>query len=612
MQQKMIERFLNFVSRYKYEFLIMVFAFVYLYPVLNSGFVNDDIYNSLTHGASVNRGESVWSFIAENESYWFQHGRVFPLGPLITLLFDVLALTGDISLYYKLYIVLMTLVNIWLCGVLTEKITHSKRLKLFVMLVIPLFFQIAFISFSALYSFHGLAQGVMLFGLLSLIFTIFYFEKQKKRYAIWSAVFMACAMLLYEVGFMFIFAAILIALFRKEHSFGGRLKAVIPQLVVFALIFLVNVYARMTADTSSYSGVDIHLSDMNVIANTFLKQFSAAVPLSQVYCGREHISGSLIFFNWRQLVCLPIFAFMSYMIVFRIKKEEGQESNRANLLTILIGCIFVIVPCLLISASARYQNEIDFGLGHLPVYAEWLGMALITTGLFSLVANLIRKKTPILVLCIIVGLPILTVNICSMEGFFSSLYPHAVVSREAYVSAIKDSFYDEMNEKTLLVFDNSPQLFALPNGDLFATYAGRKMPAQDINTYKAAVANMEAAAMPSADALTVSSQLKMDTYFTKELCYDANGAVILKGHLDNISADAADPSIARILLSDVQLYINLSKGSRDITIEYTSYDADGNSQAHSTKIDAGSLSKDGIIMNLYEDGQIDGYSVIAW
>ena len=608
MHQKTIKCFLNFLNRYKYEFIIMVFAFVYLYPILKSGFVNDDVFNALAHGASVNRGVSVWNLIAENEYSWFVSGRVFPLGPFITLLFDALALTANMSFYYKLYIVLLTLANIWLCGVLVEKITHAKRLKLFVMLVIPIFFQIAFISFNALYSFHGLVQSVMLFGLLSLICTISYFEKQKKRYVVSSAVFMACAMLLYEVGFMFIFAVILIALFRKDRSFWSRLRAIIPQLTVFLLIFLVNVYARMTADTSAYGGVEVHLSDMNAVFSTFVKQFSAAVPLSQVYFGRENISGALIFFNWRQLICLPIFAFMSYMIVFRMKKKEDQESNKSNLLTILIGSVFVIVPCLLISVSSRYQSEIDYGIGHLPVYAEWLGMALITAGLFSLIANAIKKKTPVFVLCIIIGLPILTVNICSMQGLFNALYPHAVVSREVYVDAIEDGFYDEMNDSNLLVYDNSTQFYALPHGDLFATYAGRKINTQDINAYKESLYGEEASAEPSGDEQTVFSPAKTDVYFTKELYYDADGGVILKGQLKSIGLNT-ESNVQSIYVDHVSVYVYNEKDMTSIKLIYNTEADNGEVVEKATKFTAEKGFKDGQIIKFTEQELIDVNSI---
>lgn len=599
---------LSFLNNYKFEFLIMLFVFVYLYPVLGSGFVHDDVFNSMMHGVAVNGDMSVSSFVADNENFWLQSGRVFPLGPLIYYFFDVLSYTSNMCLYYKIYIVLLTMANVWLCGVLVEKITHSKRLKLFVMLIIPIFFQVVLISFNALYSFHGLVQNVMLFGLLSLIFAILYFEKKKKRDVVLSTVFMACAMLFYEVGFLFIFAVIFIALFRKEISFWSRVKSVIPQMSVFLLIFMVNVYARMTAEVSSYSGVDIHLGDMSAIIKTFLKQFSAAVPLTQAYFGKADIGNALIAFDWRHLVCLPIFAFMSYMIAFRLKKDDEQESNKANLLVILIGGICVAVPCFLISLSARYQGEVHLGYGHLPVYAEWLGMALITTGLFSLIANLIKKKTPVFLLCIVIGLPIMSINISTMDAFFTSLYPHSVVSRETYVSAIRDGFYDEVNDSSLLVYDNGTQFLALPTGDMFATYADRKIVTQDVNAYKQSLSVDNEPDKQNTDGQQAFSAKETDAYFTKELFYDVNGGLIVKGHLD-VSPDADDPSKIKMLLSNVQLYLNFPEALRNITIEYMSFSA-GGSDAHSTTIDAARLSKDGIVVDLSEGGLIDADSII--
>ncbi len=594
---------LGFLNRYKFEFIVMVFVYVYLTPVLGSGFLYDDSFNSLIHGAAVNGGVSINDLVAGNEQYWFDQGRVFPMGPLILFLFNALALTANASFYYKLYIVLMTLVNVWLCGVLVEEITHSKRLKLLVMLILPIFFQIAVSTFNALYSFHSLAQNVMFFGILSLLFTIYSFEKNKKRYIVLSAVFMACSMLFYEVGFLFIFVIMIIAFMNTDRKFTARLKMIIPQLVVFAVIFILNVYARMTAEAATYAGVDLHITDLMAIVKTFAKQFSAAVPLTQAYFGGVDMRGTLLSFDLRHLICLPIFAVLSYFIFFRIKKDEDQEKLKSNVLIMLIGAVFVIIPCALISISARYQtSDVHLGAGHLPVYVEWLGIALITAGLASILSQKKRLKLIIFHLCILLGLPILTININTMDDFFTYMNLHTVVAREAYVSAIKDGFYDEINETSSVLYDNSPQFYAVPNGDLFATYADRKMAAQDFYAYIDSLP-------PDAKEFSELADVGAGTRFTKEIYYGAGGGIILKGSLGGVRVDAVDSAKKKILISDAQLYVDMPNDVRTMTIQYNKYSDKDQFTHKSVSFDLNVVAEEGHIVYLDSDGWIDVNSI---
>lgn len=581
---------LNFLNKYKFELAIMVFVFVYLYPILNSGFYYDDSLNSLIHGAKVNENAHISDYFIGSQYYWFNQGRVFPLGPLVYYLFEVITYTENAVFFYKLFIVLLTLVNVWLCGVLIEKISHSKRLKLFVMLVLPVFFQIAVSTFNALYSFHGLLQNVMLFGLLSLIFMVNAIDRQKKRYVVFSTIFMACSMLLYEVGFMFIFALFVVTYINKDKKFVARLKSILPQLIVFVLILLVNVYARQNAIADTYEGVNLHLGSIAAIIKTFIKQFSGSLPLTQAVAGGVdliRVNSQIII---QQIICLLLFAVLAYFIVFRLEGEDVKQNKRPNVILLLIGFIFVATPCALISVSARYQVEVHFGASHLPVYAEWLGMAIITTVLFSIISYKIRKKLITYLLCVVIGLPAIFININTMNAFFDDTRASNVVARTVYENAINDGFYDEIGESDLLVFDNSPQFYALPNKDLFANYANRRIMSQDINAYLESLK-------------TGATDQTSGTYFTKEIFYNANGGVILKGDLLELRIDGAE---TKVFIADAQLYIEMqSQDDAKITIHYNDYDDFNNYTEKSAEINLNEISQNGHIADLDSEGYID-------
>lgn len=595
-------------AKYKFEFAVIAFVFIYLYPVLNSGFFYDDSLNSLIHGAKVNGNASIFDFIIGETARWAQGGRVFPLGPALCYpLFDVIVHTGNDMLIYKIYIVIMTLINVWLCGVVVEKITLSKKIKFISMLVIPAFFQVAVSTYNALYSFHGLLQSVMLFGLLSLLFAINSFEKQKKRYGILSGLFLACSMLLYEVGFIFIIPTVILIFYYKDGKFVDRIKRILPQLIVFTVIFLINVYARLTASIDTYVGVDINFNIVAIV-KTFLKQLSAAFPLTQAIFNGVDILKVCSNINIIHIISLPLFAVLAYFIVFRTKTAPDQEKKQSIPVLIMIGIALIIIPCVLISLSARYQiNDVKIGAGHLPVYAEWFGMALLTAGIFALINRKLKKKIVLYLLCLCIGLPVMFINISTMNTFFDETRPHNLIARSAMESAIKDGYYNEITEDNLLVYDNSTQFYAIPNENMFSTYSDRKIYAQNIVNY------IEQNSQESED---YPVEKESDTYFTKEIYYTDDVGIIFKGMLMGTKIDAENALNNRVYLSDVKLYI-YTKSNSDATYRFKYKDyTDGEHNIEKTvTIDLNDVSQisnpgeNGRILYLNIDGYIDSNSV---
>ncbi len=585
---------LNYIKNNKYEFAILILVFAYLYPVLNSGFYYDDALNSLIHGAKVNENAHLFDYIKGAEVYWFIQGRVFPLGPFIVYpLFELIAYMDNGVFFYKLYIVLLTMANVWLCGVAVEKVTRSKRLKLFAMLVLPVFFQIAMSTFNALYSFHGLLQYVMLFGLLSLIFMVNAIEKHKTGSIALSTIFMACSMLLYEVGFMFIIALFIVTYIEKDRKFLLRIRSILPQLIMCAIIFFVNVYARKNAVVETYGGVAVSVGSIRAIIVTFLKQFSGSLPLTQTVASRADLLQVNNHFGIQHLICLLLFAVLAYVVVLRVKENDSfqQEGKRRLAILFLIGCVFIAIPCALISISARYQAEIHFGAAHLPVYAEWIGMALITTVLFSVIGGKIRKTAVMYALCLIIGLPVIFININTMNAFFDDTRASNVVARAAYENAIKDGFYQEIDESSLLVYDNSLQNYAVPNKDFFANYANRRIAAQDIGSYIEAVKN---------------AAVDKKTFYTKEIFYDAEGAIVLMGNL----LPQADGSGTNCFITNARLYIYVMNTSdAQLTVSYNDYSGSYNYVKKQYKIRMDERKKKGAIISLESDGYIDINSI---
>lgn len=550
------------ISKYKYEVLILIFSFVFLYPILNTGYYYDDIFNATTHGAILNLYNSPIEMFFSIVGFWFGMGRVFPLGFLCYFMYDAFNYCANPLLVYKLFLILANLAVILVFGILVEKLTESKRAKLISMLGSVLFFQATLHHFNAIYAFHGLLQATFLFGALSLIYAIDAVKTGKIKYRILSSVFLCFALLTYEVGFAFIIPVLIIPFILIKRDTKKSIKYIAPQALVIACILAVNLCTRIMA-SQNYGGTSVDISSLSLVALTFLKQFIAAVPLAQTFLNDGVLQNAMRQVDIYDVVTLVLFALLSFFLFFKQKTQKEPAPNRNACLLIITGLSLWIIPSGLIAVSQRYQMELQFGIAHLPVYVESFGVICIIAGIILLLKSkfaLSKKRPLIFILLMVFSLPVLLINIKTMSAFFDSTKADILVSRNVTEQAIKSGFYDEQNDKNLLLFDEGDNVFAMPCGDIFANYAGRKIEAYEINQYVAQHAEFSATAEYKNDG-------NDDISVTKEIYYGLDGGVIVKGKLRGIAKDSQN-EITSVYLDCVQLYIKLADDKTSYVLDY--------------------------------------------
>ena len=118
--------------------LVAILNLVVLSPMLDCGFVGDDLLNSCTQGTLAERGHTAFGWALVQTQAWAQGaGRFFPLSSSYILFF---ALTNNLLLYRVIGLG-MVLGNVALFGRLTARLTASRRLSLLAAALCPALFQ---------------------------------------------------------------------------------------------------------------------------------------------------------------------------------------------------------------------------------------------------------------------------------------------------------------------------------------------------------------------------------------------------------------------------------------------------------------------------------------
>jgi hypothetical protein len=182
-----------------YCLAVSLLAVLLLAPLLSSGLVSDDSFQSFTKGTLLYNNQNLGDFTYGTIKGWlFDIGRFVPISTV--LLYTVFSIIGQNAFIYKLIIFFFIVINILSFGYFFKLITGSRSLCLLSMLMAPLFFQIREYH-DPIVSFNLLMQVVFLFVILSMISLIYYLRKGKKKYLVSSLLLYLLSLLTYELTY---------------------------------------------------------------------------------------------------------------------------------------------------------------------------------------------------------------------------------------------------------------------------------------------------------------------------------------------------------------------------------------------------------------------------
>ena len=364
-----------------------------LLPLLASGYLSDDIFNSLIAGPLLHEGKSPVAFAFDQSMHWLhEQGRFFPLAfssyPVFYLLHDHLLL-------YKCCTLAVVLASFALFYLFLRRLTGSPRIPLIALLLLPLIVQFRaqwdpVLGFCAQYP----AMAAMLFA--SLLLFLHWLESARPLHLAAAALlFLACA-LMYEVVYPLCLLYPAAAWTRLKRWPPALLRS-LPFAAIPAALAAVSLFFRSRAPFLANGPYSPNLAPSAVLRGYAVHLFSA-LPFTYTLAdphGVFHASPrpipSAAALPFALALCLAALA------IAALRPRWPPAAALPHLRTApaaLSGALLLLIPPSLIALSPKYQAQ-PWGDAYLPVYFSFFGLATLAACLLSRLPSLPTPALPL-------------------------------------------------------------------------------------------------------------------------------------------------------------------------------------------------------------------------
>jgi len=514
--------------------LFVLFSLIILYKVPYNA---DDAINCITGGVIKYEGISVWDLTLRLLKIWIDSGRFYPLAFYSYSLFTVLP-----TLFaYRTFLVILNLLVISSFGWLIYKLSRSVQTASFAILIVPAFIQFRVYNDPVL-AFHGMLQFVMLYLIWAILLQLYAIEKGKVLPLIFSSLLYACCILTYEISYAFILIFILTAIiFGKGKQ---RVLAAIPHFVVTGIIILYTFYLRSRA-LGAYSGTSFSL-DLAKIVKTYFKQLSAGFPLSYWLLTKPPyllytITGIMGKITARDIF-LTVMLFVILLGCFWLLPRKARAPG-----LFLYGSLLCLLPPAILSLSERYQGEVLFGFGYLPVYVQYFGTVLLAVALIQTILAHVKKEvvfrivTGILSLCICLVFLINNVNNHIVQSIFDESSSQGIAD-----TAMTKGLLDSINNDSLFLTLSGGRGIEFDPQSFVCLYADVYIKATDLKSLVAA---------QKEESSQTAGMLYPDNLYVFEASGTQACGFAAVGKVDSIVYDPAAMTIIHVNVKEMRIYL---------------------------------------------------------
>ena len=364
-----------------------------LSPMLRTGYLADDTVSSLLPGMMRATGEGFVTRTLGAIRHSIEGGRFYPLvwveyTAVFTWLRDVFI--------YKAAILAGVLVDLALLIALVRRLGGGSGLACLAAIATSGLFQFR-VFFDPILSFHGLLQVVTAGMLLSLIALLAALDSKGRGWLLISiGLYLGC-LLTYEVTYpLFLLHAALI--YWRRPGYREQTVMILPFALLAFACAGVSAMVRMTYPTDAY----IHNVDLGpgAVALALSKQCSAALPLSAFIADPsgifDDVRGPSAIARWLGRWDVALVALMTVAGVVaalrRARSEIAERRPGSRAMLAMLGLGLAVLPGALIAVSGRYQGEIGWGQGYLPVYMQCFGMGLLIASVLNKWMEWVQKR----------------------------------------------------------------------------------------------------------------------------------------------------------------------------------------------------------------------------
>jgi hypothetical protein len=391
---------------------------------------------------------------------WIARGRFFPFSIYAMYVFYFL----NDNAVYKFVSILTVAIDVLLFGTLIYKVTGSRKVKLASMLFMTIFIQVFTTYHNAVLSFHMFMQILFALLLLILINLHRYLQDYSMKHLVFALACLSIALLMYELAFVFLFVIIaFLYCYRRKFKDLFSLSALfaIPPLLVGILNIIVKI-----SNTSGYDGIKPSFNIIPILA-TFTKQFFVAIPMSsylvQNVSALIHPLRFLAGIQWTDAGISALFVIM-FLFIMKFVPKGKVNDDFSNLRFGILGLVMWAAPAVPISISSKYQRELSWGIGHIPVFLEYFGLAVTCLWLIVYLKRTVIKpqiplafrRTMMTLLCLTLALVVLF-NQQSMRQQIDQANLFWLYPKQVAVDAMESGILDCVGEDgTLVVLNGYP------------------------------------------------------------------------------------------------------------------------------------------------------------
>lgn len=304
----------------------------------------------------------------------------------------------------------------------------------------------------AAFAFHYQILAIQLF--LPLIILIKWSTDLRSRYLIFAMILWFWSMMYYEINVIFLFIVLVFILKSRQDRRKVTQNLFIVAVPVFVYA-LVNYYLRSHATGGSYEGSSFGRVDLFFTA--YLKQLTSSLPLSFYLAQGNKVIGffdllSIGFHSKLAWAILVLAAIIFYKITECIKNE--LDFIDAKFEVFIISIAMLLLPPILPAISARYQLEVDWGLGTLPVYYQYFGASLFLVWMFSGIIK--HNRMARLLLSLIVGLYLSLNTMVNMEIVNRLDSDYYREPRSLFISQSHDGLFQDVKDGDIVEIKDTP------------------------------------------------------------------------------------------------------------------------------------------------------------
>ena len=367
---------------------VAVAAYV-AFPATATGLYGDDASDANLNGFLAERGESLLSAAWATSALWVRaNGRLFPVYVLEK--YAVFHWLADVTAY-KWFLFALTVATVaafvWFTGVLAGGAFAAVAGT------------IAAVSLQmrgyhdALYSYNGMVQIMLLVLIASLWCWRSYLLSGSRALGALALALYALNGLTYEFSYLFF---PLYACVAPARGARGVFAALWPPAAVGTCLIAVALGLRAHATIAPGTAYAVGREPAGY-ALAFARQATAALPLSYFAWNPSRIFPPLgnAFARTASYALNPVglvlLAAAAVAVLLPYVRRGPVPAGRDALRLAGLGAGLWLLPGALVAASAKYQRELEWGIGYLPVLISVFGVAILGALLLGAAAGAARR-----------------------------------------------------------------------------------------------------------------------------------------------------------------------------------------------------------------------------